>query len=261
MEYDSQDSFLVIEERVMACSYQIIKAAQDRISRELGPCARNTASGGVAHSVVLRTVIVARVRQEVALAYLNYVGPFVHASHLILPALRYGKAFTQGAFLGRDVIVLQFSLPDAVAVCKTYEEHIGLAVIIEENVRVNTLLVANQLLHLVGAYLLKGTFRGICSGGKQMLVGREVHNVMSVLVVHLGCPEPLLLCGVGLVQGLPLVLPGTQVVRGIASDAAGIMRSVGIVLAVIQQDVGICQRNLADFSFCLGCHRSCQYNK
>ena len=71
-------------------------------------------------------------------------------------------------------------------------------------------------------------------------------------MIHLRRPEPLLFSSVCLVQCLPFIFPCSQVIRRIASDTIAIVRAVSIVLAVLQQNVGVGQGYLTNFAL-----RSC----
>ena len=93
MEYYSQDALLVVEERVVARTYEVVPSAQYGVGGIFSPGASSNVRGsGISHGIVLTAVVVARVCQEVPLAYLDYIGAFVDSSKLVLPVLRNGKA-------------------------------------------------------------------------------------------------------------------------------------------------------------------------
>ena len=129
--------------------------------------------------------------------------------------------------------------------------------------RVDALLAADEVVHLVGADLHEWSFRRGGRGGIEVLIGGVVHDVLPFDVINLWCPEPLRLRCVGFAKGLSLVLPRAEVVRRVASDAAGIVGAVGIVRVAVEQDVGVGQGNLALAAFGQrkGIHRSRQGEK
>ena len=86
-----------------------------------------------------------------------------------------------------------------------------------------------------------------------MFVGREVHDVFVVgNPIDLRCPEPFLFGSVFLVECKSCIHPRAQVVGCVASYAVGIVRAVGIVLAVVNQNVWVGKWNLALASLCQG---------
>ena len=150
-----------------------------------------------------------------------------------------GKALLQRTGNGCDEIIAQLCLPDAVAVVEADEEYVGCAVLVDEDMRVYALLVADEALHLVGTNLFERPFWGTGCGSEEVLVGGKVHDVLVADVIDFGCPEPLCLGGVGFVQGKSLVFPGPQIIRSVATDAVSIMGAVGVVGIAVQQNIRV----------------------
>ena len=251
MKDDAQDAVLIVEERVMARADEVVPTAKDGVLRVLRPVARcDVVRIGITHGIVLALIVVARIGEEISTAMFDDVWPLVDAPHLVLPTLRDSETFAQGSCDGRNEVVAQLCLPDAVAVGEAHEEDVGRAVRIDEDMRVDALLVADEVVHLVRADLHERAFRRVGSRGIEVLVGGVVHDVLAFDVIDLRSPEPFGFCRVVFMEGQAFVLPDAQVVARIAADAVGIVSAVGVVGVAFEQDVRVSQRHLALPSLC-----------
>ena len=252
MEDDAKGTVFVVEERMMPCPNEVVPTSEDGIVRVFCPRSRgDVACVGIAYGVVQAAEVVAGIREVVSFAMLDDIRTLVDSLVFELPSLRCSKAFAQSTRDGSDEVVAQFCLPYAVAVGEAHEEDVGCAVLVDEDMRVYALLIVDKVLHLIGAYLLEGPFRGVGSSGKEVLVGREIHDVLALDAIDFRCPEVLLLCRVGFVESLSFVFPHAKVGAGVASDAACVVGAVGIIGVAVEQNVWVCQRNLALASLCL----------
>ena len=150
----------------------------------------------------------------------------------------------RGALDGGDEVVGELAHPDAVAIGEAHEEAIGLSVVIEEDAGVDTFLTAYQRLHHVTAHLPERTPGRVGRSYEEMLVGRVVHVVLTILMIDLRGPEPLLLGGILLFQCQCIQLrPSQQVFRCPHLYAVGIVGAIGIIGIAIQKDEGVGQRH------------------
>ena len=138
-----------------------------------------------------------------------------------------------------DVVVVEFALPDAVAVSEAYEEYPLRAVVVSEHRGVDALFAAQHFVHHVSAHLLERTCGSVGSGHVEMLVGAIIHIVFAVEFVDLRSPEPSGLGGVVALEGQSCVMPRLEVGRCVTFNAVVGVGAVSIVGVAVEKNVGV----------------------
>ena len=142
MEDDAQSSLAVLEDGVVARAHQPFATPQDGVAAIFSPGTFDVAGRGVAYGVFLALVVVAGVGEVVALLVPDDVGSLVHFCLNKLPGLRGGEALAERALYRRDVVGAELALPYGISVVEAYEEEPCRAVVVEEDMGVDALLVA-----------------------------------------------------------------------------------------------------------------------
>ena len=88
MKDDAKDAFLVVEERMMPSSYEVVPTTQNGIARVLRPSAcSDVVCVSITYGIILAAIVVAGIGEIITPIVFDDVWTLVYAPHLVLPIL------------------------------------------------------------------------------------------------------------------------------------------------------------------------------